>query len=119
MSRIVAAVSNVSMSLGHDGLVSICKQLKINPDTMKDGDLVLFVNRARNRLKLLGPQGIVLGYLKMPNEQRLPLEAVQYIPRTFTANGRVNLGAAVEAYLVDRLKKRAKPREEMDLVRNR
>ena len=94
--RIVAAIDNVNMGLGHDGLTLIAKKFKIDLKTLVEGDLVLFLNRGKDKLKVLGPDSVVLGYIKMPKGRRIPLDAIQWLPKTFSSSGSINLEAAIE-----------------------
>lgn len=105
--RLVAAISNISMALGHDGLSECAKRLGIKIDKLEDHELVLFVNRARDRLKVLGAKGIVLGYVKMPKGRKLPLGAVQFIPATFSGQGTIDIDAAIAKYITKTLEKKS------------
>lgn len=104
--RIVLAMSNVSMALGHDGLRTLASKHGLELDTLQPGDLALFMNTQRDKLKMIGAKGIVLGYLRMPKGQKMPLEAVQYIPRAFASDGSVSLDKAIRTHLAERLLKR-------------
>lgn len=85
--RIAKLFLDVSMCLGHDGLIDIAKKARVNVNELAEGDLLMFINRKGTRLKVLGAQGAVLGYLRMPGNRPLMLEALQYIPQTFGAEG--------------------------------
>lgn len=98
------------MGLGHDGLTLIAKKFKVNPEKLGEGEIIMFLNRGRDKLKILGKQGKVIGYLKMPNKNRIMLDAIQYIPQCFGADGSLNYDAAIKKALDERLaKQRAKP----------
>lgn len=75
------------MGLGHKGLSDLAKASKVNPDKLGDKDLLMFLNKAGDKLKILGAQGKVLGYLKMPSNRPIMREALSYIPLTFGADG--------------------------------
>ena len=85
--KILKLFQNIHMNLGHDGLIKLSKQNKVDVYKMENGDLLMFINKRGDKLKVLGPFGRVVGYLKMPNGQRIMMEALQYIPHTFGASG--------------------------------
>lgn len=75
---------NVHMGLGHIGLAKLIeKESGIKVEKLAQGDLILCLNRRGDKLKMLGHQGMVLAYLKMPQGQRIMKEALQFIPATF------------------------------------
>lgn len=86
--RIIRLVDNVSMGLGHQGLHRLMLgNFKLDITKLEDGQLVMFLNKKKDKLKIIGKSGTVLGYLKMPNGRRIMLDAVQYIPQTFGGSG--------------------------------
>lgn len=101
--RICKVVMNVHMGMGHHGLSELLReQHSLDVTTLSDGDLVMFINTAGDKLKLIGGQGKVLGYLRMPRGQKLMFEAIQFIPRTFGSAG-LNYDQAVRMALTERL----------------
>lgn len=104
--RIVAAIDNVNMGLGHDGLTLLAKRFKIDLRTIQEGELVLFMNRAKDKLKVLGPGSIVLGYIKMTKGRRIPLDAIQWLPKTFSMTGQINIEKAIEISVQKAFEKR-------------
>lgn len=103
-SKIKLVVQPVHMGLGHDGLAKFLKShAKIDVKGLQDGDLIMCINSRANRLKVIGGKGLVVGYLKMPNEERIMQEALQYIPRTFGAGG-FDYDAACKKALEERFK---------------
>lgn len=94
--RIVCALSNVHMNLSHDGLRELVwKAARVNTMELGDGELVLFLNRKRDKMKVIGSQAQVLAYVKLNDGRRLPLEAIQYIPQTFAMTGKIDLDHAI------------------------
>lgn len=105
--EIIRLIDNVHMGLGHDGLAKLCKEkFKLHLDKIPDGQLVMFLNRGRDKLKIMGGQGKVLGYIRMPHEQKLMLDAVSYLPQTFGSGG-FSYDEALKKALSDRLARRA------------
>lgn len=74
------------MGLGHQGLAILARKGKVDLDMLDEGDLLMFLNRAGDKMKMLGSRGRVLAYLRMP-KGRIMKEALQYIPRTFGHDG--------------------------------
>lgn len=97
--RLIAAISNISMNLGHTGLALVAKKFDIKIESLQDHELVLYINKGRDKLKLLGAKGVVLGYVKMPGGRKLPMGAIQFIPETFSGKGTINIDAAISKYL--------------------
>lgn len=116
--KIILAVSNVSMNLGHDGLNKIAGKFGVEFENLQPGDCALFLNTQRDKLKIVGAKGIVLGYLKMPKGQRMPLEAVQYVSQAFSSDGTVNLDKAIRTHVAEKLLKRGKPGDTLEHVSN-
>lgn len=113
-ARIALIIDNVNMGLGHDGLTAIARKLKVNPEKLEPGTVLVFINRAKDKVKLMGYRGIVLGYLRMPRGRRIMMEAIQYIPQAFSASGGINYDDACKQALTKILgvaQKRASPIE--------
>jgi len=115
--KLLAAIANVSMALGHDGLGVIAKKFGIKFETLAAGELVLFINKQRDRLKIVGGKGIVLGYIRMPKGQSLPMGAVQHISQTFSADGKIDINAAVERHIVATLAQRGDTKASMTFLK--
>lgn len=115
--RLVAAISNVHMGLSHEGLSSVAEKFGIKIDKLSESDLILYINRARDKLKVLGAKGIVLGYVKMRKGATLPLGAVQFIPETFSGRGTIDIDGAIQKYLAKTLVRAKQNRSALDIVR--
>lgn len=109
--RIVAAFDGVNMGKSHQGLAELAKLWHVKVDELNDGELILFLNTRRDKLKVLGSQGQVLAYVKLQDGRRLPLEAIQYIPKTFAAKGKLDLDAAITEHVKAALAKKGIPGE--------
>ena len=102
--RIRAVVDNCNMALSHDGLNAVAVKLKVDPAKLERNELIVFLNRAKTRMKVLGGGGAVIGYVRMSDKSRIPLEAIQYLPEVFSNSGKIDINQAVEKLLVTRLK---------------
>jgi hypothetical protein len=83
MSTIIRLFLDTHMGLSHPGLIEIAKNAKVNVDKLNDGDLLMFINRKLNKVKVLGAKGKVIGYLRTPDNRPIMLDALQYLPHTF------------------------------------
>lgn len=100
----IAVVDNCNMALSHDGLNAVAIRLKVDPAKLERNELIVFLNRAKTRMKVLGGGGAVIGYVRMSDKSRIPLEAIQYLPEVFSNSGKIDINQAVEKLLVTRLK---------------
>lgn len=100
--RIRKVIQGVHMGLGHDGLALLLKkEAEIDVHKLQDGDLVLCLNKHGDKMKVIGCHGLIVGYLKMPERQRIMQEALQYLPQTFGGTG-FNYAAAERTALNQR-----------------
>lgn len=86
--RIKKVVQGVHMGLGHEGLADLLKkEAKLDVQALEPGELVLCLNTHGDKLKVLGHKGLVVGYLRLPGQQRIMMDALQHIPATFGGDG--------------------------------
>jgi len=106
MSRIAKLIEGVHMGLGHQGLAALsAKELGIDVEKLTDGDLLLFINRRGDKLKVLGGKDRVIGYIRAPGGSKLMKDALQYLPQTFGGQG-FSYERAVRIALTKRLGER-------------
>lgn len=114
MRKIKFAVMDVSMGNGHDGLNKILQGVKkanlIFARALKaDPGLILFINRAKNKCKVMDDSGLVVGYLKTPHRfTQLNLDSV-----AATFGGSFEYSNSVKSalkYLLLQDKKRIRPK---------
>lgn len=86
-ARIFRLFLDTHMGLGHTGLCELAQKAKINVNSLAEDDLLMFLNKHGDKMKLLGAQGRVIGYLKLPDRRPIMKEALQYIPKTFGSSG--------------------------------
>lgn len=102
MGQIARVFINVSMANGHKGLAEIAKAHKIRIEKLEPGQFVLFINRARTKLKALASND-VLSYVN--KDERLTLEAIQYIPAAFGLKGRFSYDEALRMAIEESMAK--------------
>lgn len=107
--RIVTVLQGVHMGLGHHALAELIRvKLHKKVSDLTFGQVILCLNKKGDKLKAIGAQGMVLGYVKTPTGQKLMLDAVQWLPKTFGAAG-FNYDAAVKKVLVERFAAKGNP----------
>lgn len=81
-------VDNCHMGLGHEGLQALClSNFGMDLTKLKPGEVVVFLNRDKTKLKLMGAENKCLGYLRMHRGEKIDLHAVQYLPQAFGGHG--------------------------------
>ena len=97
-ARIVYFAPDTNLRCGHDGLSEIAKKskLKIHVEALLPGEYLIFTNRAQTALKMY-TCGNIVAHLKMPQGQRLNMEAIQFIPCFFNGEKIDYKGALAEA----------------------
>ncbi len=102
--RTIHLFTDVHMGMSHHALAELARRdAKIDPQTLPQGQILMFLNKRKDKLKILGAQGKVVGYLKMPDGERIDMQAVQYIPHAMGAQGEINYPAALRRTLEERL----------------
>lgn len=99
--RIFKLFLDVNMNLSHRGLAEMAVKARCNPETLSEEDLLMFINKAGDKLKILGGGSKVIGYLNLKG-RRIMMDAIQYIPQTFGSTG-FDYDQAVRTALTKRL----------------
>lgn len=94
MSKLLRVFLNADLRCAHDGLKAMAKKQKVKLEELKEGELVLFVNAERNRIKLFGANN-VLAYLKL-DRGRIDFRTISLIPRAFSASGKIDYDSALK-----------------------
>lgn len=102
MSRLLRVFLNADMRNQHDGLRALAKTEKINIDKLEVGEMVLFINSDKNRVKLYGSNN-VLAYLKL-DKGKIDMRTISLIPRAFSGSGKIDYDAALKEVLTRELK---------------
>jgi hypothetical protein len=81
-TRVVRFFPNADLRCSHDGLRLIAKENGIDPWELAPGEFLVFMNTNKNMMKIYAP-GNVLAHVKSPDNRRIDLDIVRYIPRFF------------------------------------
>lgn len=112
--RIVAAFDCVHMGLGHTGLTGIIRKHRLGQ--LGHNECILFLNRKRDKLKVMSGSLSVIAYVKLPDGRRLPADAIQYIPQAFSRDGRLDIERAIAQSVMNRVSQRVAEAETMERV---
>jgi len=105
--RIAVVFSNVHMGLSHEGLTVLAKRKGFDPATLPSGQVLVFLNRSHDKLKIMTAGGHILGYLN-DRGRRIALEAIQYIPQAFGNKAGIDYNQALKIHLMEVLKTKSK-----------
>lgn len=85
VNKIVRCVFNADLRCSHDGLTLIAKELKLDVDDLKPGEVIVFVNAKRTHIKLYGSMNVLVHY-KNKDGRKIEMKTLALIPKFF--NGR-------------------------------
>jgi hypothetical protein len=121
--RIKLLILDIPMGLSFDGLGHIARELRCDPDDLSPQEVVMFLNKQRDKLKILGRNGSkandiveVIGYIRAPRGQPLSLDAIQFLPQTFHEKGRFDYSAALKLSLQKAFETATKRRGERRVI---
>lgn len=102
MSQIVRVFPETNLINGHLGLSKIAKDAKVDVNTLKDGEFLIFINKRQSAFKLYAAKQILV-YYRHPKQHRMELQAIQYIPQIFQAKKRISYDEALTVLLKKKL----------------
>lgn len=73
---------DTNLAYGHDGLSAIAKKTNTDVAKLKAGDFVVFINRARDRVKVYAANNVI-AYVKAPPRTKIDLRVISEIPNVF------------------------------------
>jgi hypothetical protein len=97
--KIKRLILNVAMGNSHDGLTKIAGTFGYDVKKLTGQECLMFLNRRRDKMKILGAKGQVIGYLRMPKGHKIYMEAIQWLPETFHERGQFDYDAALKKAL--------------------
>lgn len=93
---------NADMRNQHDGMKALAKSEKIDIEKLEVGEIVLFINSEKNRIKLFGAKN-VLAYLKL-DRGKIDMRTIALIPKAFSGSGKIDYDKALKEVLTKELK---------------
>jgi hypothetical protein len=109
MNKVVRVFFETDMRNQHDGLKEVAKAEKVDLDKLSPGEHVVFINMAKDRLKMFSSGG-VLSYLRSQTG-KLNMMVIEQIPQCFSAKRGVNWPKAQKLALEKQLGKNPRYRE--------
>ena len=101
--RIIQVFMNVSMINGHDGLAEIAKAQGIKTNEIDPGSYVVFVNSAKDRIKVYAA-GQTVAYVRLEKGRKVDLRVIREIPNVFRG-GKIEYDKALEV-AIDKVRAR-------------
>lgn len=100
-NKVLHVIPEVSMIYGHKGLSEAAAKarLGIKPEELKQGEFIMFINKAFTAVKLLAANEVLI-YYRHPKRHRLNYEALRLIPNFFDGRS-LNYPKALRA-LIDK-----------------
>ena len=96
----------VDMRSMHNGLEKLCLKHKVNLRELATNEAVVFINRAKDRVKTYSYNGVI-SYIKFEDSSRpFNMDAIDEIPKAFKKDGTLNYPKALKAALERKLKNR-------------
>jgi hypothetical protein len=97
-ARIRQAFLDVPMYLSHEGLTQVAADAGIKVSELNNGDFLLFINSTWNRVKLLGPRGVIL-YIAAPGGHRISHTFLKSLPEIFNSTSKFAYDEALAVHL--------------------
>jgi len=104
MSQIVEVFPNSDLRSGHPGLTRLALKHKRNPEALGTAKWLFFLNRKQTAFKLLGAGGVLVHW-RAPENRRVDVAAIRYIPECFDGKS-FDFNIAVKHSLREQLGKR-------------
>jgi len=100
-SKILRVFLNTDLRNSHVGLSKIAQGASIITDKLKDGHLVVFINKTRTLMKVYGSRSTLV--FTRSTGQPIDLSAIQYLPRIFNLRKKVDINQALRTRLLKKL----------------
>lgn len=97
-NRVLQVFLNADLRCSHDGLREIAKKGGLDVKELQPGQYIVFLNAAKDRLKLYA-SGNVVAYMKQPDGGKIDPRMIAELPRAFNGTT-INYEAAIKDALV-------------------
>lgn len=102
--KAVKVITGADLRAMHPGLKKLAARFDIDLGNLKDGEAVLFINRAKDKLKSYSSNGVV-SYVRFDDKKRsIDMDALNEIPRSFNSDGSLDYNRALKSALTKKLK---------------
>ena len=95
MNKILRCFIGADMRLAHEGLQLIAKKHGITTGSLSNGEHVIFLNHAHDKLKLFSANNVIT-YLRMDRGRKIDLRVIQLIPSIYGAMGGIDYARGIE-----------------------
>lgn len=99
--RLARVYLDQDMRCSFTGIMSVLRKDKITPETLGKGSMIIFMNKAATKFKLLAGKDYLVYYSN--GHRRIPLEAIQHLPSYFDGSS-LELGKAIDKSVRERLR---------------
>lgn len=103
--RVIQCFLNTDLRNGHDGLSVIAKGSGINVTALQPGQYVVFINTAKNKLKIYTANNVV-AFFRATSGQPIDLNTIRLIPLAFRSNGHLDYDRALKQVIEQALYRR-------------
>ena len=103
--KILRCLMGADLRCGHEGLKLQIARQKLDLSTLEEGDLVVFINNARDKIKVFASGPNLFAYYRAPKGSKIDLKAIQYIPRAFQYRGLIDYEQSLKEMLEREVKK--------------
>lgn len=107
--KLIQVVQDANLSRMFDGFALIFKKNGLNFSDLIPGEVVMFLNRKRDYIKLIVGNGTadpVIAAYRFPKGMRLPTKATDEVVRSFVKTGAVQMDDRLRIALGDKLAKK-------------
>lgn len=105
-TKIIRFLQNTDLRCMHEGLAKVAKDEGVDVTDLNPGEFVVFANSRMTGIKVYAP-GNVIAYLKSPDNHRIEIRAIQYLPRFFNGTEFNYSGALKKFFEVRKMKEAA------------
>lgn len=93
----------VDMRCGHDGLITVAKNKKVDLKNLNVGEAAVFINSSRTKIKAYSYNHVVSYYRSLEYSRPIDLAALEMLPKAFDEDGVMDYSAALKAALEKKL----------------
>lgn len=105
---------NADLRNGHQGLAAMAKKDRISVDQLEAGQYLVFINTAKNKMKVYTANNIV-AYLRL-NRGRIDLATISKIPQSFQG-GDIHYDDALKSRLLETLEIKSRQVSALEVFR--